>query len=145
MVLVDEQEQVLLLWHTGAHDDHHWSPPGGGIEAGESLTEAAARELWEEVGLTGVPLARPIWTWEHRFRYFGEMITQHETIYVSRIIHVEAQGQAENLALDGIVEARWWRIEDLLEVTDDVWPHRLATLLPALLQTDLDPDQPVAL
>lgn len=145
VVLVDEQDRVLLLWHTGDNDDHHWAPPGGGIEPGETVLQAAARELWEEVGFTGVALQRPVWTWTHRFRYHGELITQQETIYITRIDHVEPQGQAENLLLDGIVEGRWWHAEDLLEVTEDVWPHGLATLLPAMLEQSLDPAEPAPL
>jgi 8-oxo-dGTP pyrophosphatase MutT (NUDIX family) len=142
VVLVDELDRVLLLWHVGDFDDHHWSPPGGGIERGETLLQAAARELWEEVGFTEVALQRPVWTWVHGFRYHGEQITQHETIYVSRISHAEPQGQAENLLLDGIAEGRWWHTHDLVDVTDEVWPPGLATLLPAVLKESLDPDKP---
>jgi ADP-ribose pyrophosphatase YjhB (NUDIX family) len=145
VVLVDDERRVLLLRHEGPHDDHHWAPPGGGVEPGESLEAAAARELWEEVGFSDVALTRPVWTWVHRFRYHGEQITQHETIYVTRMSHRNAQGQDENLALDGIVEARWWRLDELAGVTDDVWPTGLSILLPALLETDLDPDEPLAL
>ena len=144
VVLVDEQDRVLLLRHSGdSHDfDEHWAPPGGGIEPGETLQQAAARELWEEVGFTEVALERPVWTWVHRFLYHGEQITQHETIFVTRVDHSEPQGQAENLTLDGIVEGRWWHAEELVDLSDDVWPHGLATLLPAVLKESLDPTEP---
>jgi 8-oxo-dGTP pyrophosphatase MutT (NUDIX family) len=142
VVLVDDEGRVLLLWHEGDHDDHHWAPPGGGIEPGETLQETAARELWEEVGFTDVVLQRPVWTWTHRFRYHGGPVTQHETIYVSRVVNRSPQGQAENLALDGIAGWRWWRPEELVGLVEDVWPVRLATLLPALLEQSLDPARP---
>lgn len=38
--------------------------PGGGIEPGESASEAALRELHEETGLSGV-LQRHLWTLRH--------------------------------------------------------------------------------
>ncbi|BEP13075.1 hypothetical protein acdb102_13860 [Acidothermaceae bacterium B102] len=145
VVLVDDEGRVLLLWHLGDLDDHHWAPPGGGIEPGETVLEAAARELWEEVGFTDVVLSRPVWTWQHDFRYHGEQITQHETIFICRVPHREPRGQAENLVLDSIAEWRWWHPEDLHAVTEDVWPHGLATLLPAVLQESLDPAEPRSL
>ena len=114
-------------------------PRAAASSPGETLQQAAARELWEEVGFTGVALARPMWTWVHRFRYQGERITQHETIFVTRIAHALPRGQSENLLLDGIVEGRWWHLQELGAAADDVWPHGLATLLPAVLQESLDP------
>jgi ADP-ribose pyrophosphatase YjhB (NUDIX family) len=47
--LFDEsRQQVLLIRRT---DNHRWAVPGGYMEPGESLTEACAREVWEETGL----------------------------------------------------------------------------------------------
>jgi 8-oxo-dGTP pyrophosphatase MutT (NUDIX family) len=43
------REKILLTQRT---DNEQWCLPGGRIEAGETVAEACAREVWEETGLT---------------------------------------------------------------------------------------------
>lgn len=146
VILIDPRERVLLLWHSRPGDDDHWAPPGGGIEVGENSKQAANRELREEVGLAAVTLRRPVAVWQHRFSYHGVLTLQHETIYSARLASAETpHGAPEDLACDGIKATRWWSLPELALSADDVWPHGLVDLLPALLASDLDPDQPVDL
>jgi 8-oxo-dGTP pyrophosphatase MutT (NUDIX family) len=46
--IFDEQGRIFL---TRRADNSQWCLPGGGMESGESVTEACEREVWEETGL----------------------------------------------------------------------------------------------
>ena len=46
--IFDEHGRIFL---TRRADNGQWCLPGGGVEAGESVTEACEREVWEETGL----------------------------------------------------------------------------------------------
>jgi ADP-ribose pyrophosphatase YjhB (NUDIX family) len=48
-ILFDEKRSKILL--TRRKDNGMWCLPGGMIEAGESVAEGCAREVWEETGL----------------------------------------------------------------------------------------------
>ncbi|GAA1806585.1 NUDIX hydrolase [Luedemannella flava] len=48
-VIRDDAGRVLLIKRS---DNGHWSLPAGAMELGESITECAVREVFEETGLT---------------------------------------------------------------------------------------------
>ncbi len=49
VVVRDTQGRLLMIRRT---DNNYWSIPGGGVEPGESVREAAIREVAEETGLS---------------------------------------------------------------------------------------------
>lgn len=48
---VIREGDILMVRHVHDGDDY-WTLPGGKVEAGESLVEAASREVFEETGIS---------------------------------------------------------------------------------------------
>lgn len=51
MCLVRDQDRILLMNRPAEKGFPGWIAPGGKVDFPESLTEGAAREVWEETGL----------------------------------------------------------------------------------------------
>jgi ADP-ribose pyrophosphatase YjhB (NUDIX family) len=66
----EKREKVLLLKRT---DDKKWAVPGGTMEAGESMSEACAREVFEETGLK-IKVVRllSVYTSPHKLLVYSE-------------------------------------------------------------------------
>lgn len=47
-IVPDSDGRILLIRRT---DNNYWSIPGGGLEPGESVSQAVAREVMEETGI----------------------------------------------------------------------------------------------
>ena len=50
-LIIEKDGKILLLRRTQDSTKHMWDIPGGRINAGESLTDALAREVAEETGM----------------------------------------------------------------------------------------------
>ncbi|GLS35100.1 DNA mismatch repair protein MutT [Mesorhizobium tianshanense] len=50
-VVRDEQERILLVQRANPPDKGCWTLPGGRVDPGETLEQAAIREVFEETGL----------------------------------------------------------------------------------------------
>jgi 8-oxo-dGTP pyrophosphatase MutT (NUDIX family) len=49
VIVVNDRGEILMIRRT---DNNNWAVPGGGMDLGESITDAAVRETQEETGIT---------------------------------------------------------------------------------------------
>lgn len=138
IILFDREDRLLLFLY---HDDSwfvpgdepgpadYWATPGGGLEPGESLEQAAHRELREETGFTGVALSPCVVRRETRIMIRGKLTLCGEHFFVVRLadrapsVDLSAQLPDERSVLRDL---RWWTIGDLARSTEAVFPPALA-------------------
>jgi ADP-ribose pyrophosphatase YjhB (NUDIX family) len=78
-VVIDDERRVVLVKRAHEPLRGQWSLPGGRVELGESLTEATAREVFEETGLV-VDVGPMIEVVEHVTRDADGAVTHHFVI-----------------------------------------------------------------
>lgn len=144
LVVQDAGDAVLLFWArelTLPELGQWWEIPGGGIEAGESYADAAARELAEEAGLRIMPeqVGPPTWRRTATYRHRGTRRLQHEVIAVVRLGEaaptIDTSGQLVH-ELEDYTAWRWMpigEIQDLAARGVRFYPGRLPDLVPRLL------------
>jgi len=134
VLLVDDENRVLLLHGFDPADPGRpfWFTVGGGADPGESVAEAAARELREEVGLSVNvrALGQPVWHRLADFGFDGTRYLQEEDYFLLRVrpfpVSLDGLNQLERDTTDGY---RWWDPAELESSGEDFYPPELPGLL----------------
>lgn len=134
VLLVDPNDRIFLI---KTHFDPElglpprWLTPGGGIDNGESVEQAAVRELFEETGLR-IDLdelgelyweTSGRWDWSDGIHYQ----TYVDSFFVLRVNDFELDDSAWTPEEHrDILEWRWWSVTELIASGESVGPHGLA-------------------
>jgi len=100
--------RVLLVRRGKEPYKDYWAVPGGFVEIDEELADAAARELAEETGLTGIPLEQM-----HTFGTLGRDPRGRQITIVH--MGIAPTGRTRVAGGDDAAEARWFDIDRLPE------------------------------
>jgi 8-oxo-dGTP pyrophosphatase MutT (NUDIX family) len=142
VILLDADDRVLLLHGCDADQRERtwWFTVGGGIDAGESALDAAVRELREETGLVveASDLVGPVFSRSAEFDFFRETCRQDELFYLARYpvdrpVPTFSREGWTDIEVDTIDELRWWDLDDLTVLDEEVFPHGLPGLVRGLL------------
>lgn len=107
-VLCHADEKALLIKRGKPPYKDHWSLPGGKVELGETLAEAATRELKEETGLTG-DLNGPVEIFDSIQRDEAGRVKTHFVLAV----FIAEQPVGVLSAGDDATAAEWVRLDQL--------------------------------
>ena len=109
--VIDEAEHLLLIQRK--HDPFRgaWALPGGFMDEGETLEQAAARELKEETGLDAIQVTQ--------IGTFSAVDRDPRYRVISTAFVADFDEQQEPVAADDADDYRWVKLEDVQELAFD--------------------------
>lgn len=119
-VVFNSSNEALLIKRYG-----RWDLPKGKVEIGESIADAAVREVQEETGLKRVELVKPITTTYHTYTVNGKTMLKSTFWYAMQCdVANELSPQVE----EGIEQVKWVKRSDLYLYLSDSYPNLMAVI-----------------
>jgi 8-oxo-dGTP diphosphatase len=109
--LVFRNGRVLLVRRGQPPSADHWAVPGGRVCLGESLQQAAEREIFEETGVR-IAAGEPVYSFDHIERDSDGRIRFHYVIVDLAADYIRGEVRAG----DDAREARWVAPEELAQL-----------------------------
>jgi len=140
VLLLDPDDRVLLMngrLPGAPTGEGAWFTLGGGVEAGESVRQAAVREVLEETGFAAVQLGAHVWTRRLDIHDAEGPIAATEHFFLARCSGGEPS-RAGWLPIEHqlIDDLRWWTLADLRLCEERVFPPDLADRLAEALASE---------
>ena len=131
VMLFDPQNRILLLkgrLPTAPDAPGWWFTVGGEIEPGESVREAALREIAEETGFTDVDLGGILFETDQVFTDRKDRPVRHRgTFLLARCPGGEAsRDKWQPIEREFVDDMRWWTLDDLAACEEPIFPPDLA-------------------
>ena len=134
VLLLDPADRILLMkgrLPSAPDAAGAWFTIGGGVEPGEGLYEAAAREVREETGFADVVFGEVAWCGE------VTLLDRKRRPVLFKDTFILARCAGGTVSRDGwqalerefVDDIRWWRLAELEVTRESVWPADLAERL----------------
>jgi 8-oxo-dGTP pyrophosphatase MutT (NUDIX family) len=114
-IVQNNEKEVLFIYRLGK-----WDLPKGKIEAGETPAIAAAREITEETGVSGLTLTEPICKTYHIYPAFNKTFLK-----TSHWFHFTTIDDAQLIAQteENITEVKWIATKDIKEPVTNTYQN----------------------
>ncbi|MGW0801899.1 NUDIX hydrolase [Nonomuraea sp. NPDC002799] len=150
VLVIDHLDRVLLyrgLLLQVAERPYAWFTPGGAVDPGETLRQAAARELREELGHVVAPeeLGPVVATSSGTWTVGGQSFFSHDSYFLLRVrdlvVDTSGMDEEERAATDRF---HWWTPSELATAGEKIVPQDAGELVARLVGGD-PPPEPIVL
>lgn len=135
VLLFDPDGRILMMrGRANRAGPSVWFTVGGGIEPGETLAQAVAREVREEAGFESLDLGPVVWLRDCLLETEGGLTLLRERYVVAWCAGGEPS-RAGWMALEQELcdDLRWWTLAEIAATEETLFPERFADLLPDIL------------
>jgi 8-oxo-dGTP pyrophosphatase MutT (NUDIX family) len=153
LILLNQWNELALLHvddknivdTNGRYDGPFWNMVGGGIETGESILDAAVRELFEETGMdaTIVDFGPQVWFGSVDLLLGGKLTTIKQRFLVAKTNAkaLDFSHFTEN-EKSTIMGGKWFSMADIRSSRETIYPRDLQKYLPDIL-AEIYPNSPI--